>query len=326
VRRGLVFGKFMPLHRGHQLLIDTALSEVDELSIVVYDSEPLGDYPPMPLELRLRWLNELYPHAESIVGVEDPLKHDPEHDHPRYAAMYADGVRFLGPFDKVFTSEPGYEEFSRQLGAEHVVVDAARALVPTSGTTIRGDLYAHRGWLEPSVYASLIRKVVFVGTESTGKTTLARRMAEELDTLWVHEFGRELWEEQGLQGSFADHLLIARNQRQREEAASRHARRFLFCDTNAWTTLHWSLRSYGVADGRLHELAAATMDDYLWVLCDNDFGWVEDGTRELPGEASVAFQQQQIADLERRRVPYTVASGPLEERVATVRALLGVAP
>ena len=40
MRRGLVFGKFMPLHRGHQHLIDTALSQCDDLTIVVYDSGP----------------------------------------------------------------------------------------------------------------------------------------------------------------------------------------------------------------------------------------------------------------------------------------------
>lgn len=316
----------MPLHRGHQLLIDTALSQVDHLTIVVYDSDPPGDYAPMPLELRLRWLSDLYPHVENIVGVDDPEKHNPEHDDPRYARMYADGVRFLGPFEKVFSSEAAYGEFARELGAEHVVVDAARGLVPTSGTTIRSDLYAHRGWLDPLVYSSLIQKVVFVGTESTGKTTLARRMAEELDTLWVHEFGRELWEEQNLQGAFADLLLIGRNQYEREQAASRHAREYLFCDTNAWTTFHWSLRSHGAADARLWELADRTIGEYVWFLCDNDFGWVQDGTRELPGEIGIAFQRQQIADLERRGVDYVTVTGPVEERVQTVMQALGVTP
>ena len=55
MRRGLVFGKFMPLHRGHQLLIERALAEVDDLTIVVYDSEPRGEYPSMPIELPLSW-------------------------------------------------------------------------------------------------------------------------------------------------------------------------------------------------------------------------------------------------------------------------------
>ena len=42
MKRGLVFGKFLPLHRGHQLMIETALSQVDDLTIVVYDSRRPG--------------------------------------------------------------------------------------------------------------------------------------------------------------------------------------------------------------------------------------------------------------------------------------------
>ena len=191
-----------------------------------------------------------------------------------------------------------------------MLVDAARTLVPTSGTVIRSDPYAYRGWMDPLVYASLIERVVFVGTESTGKSTLARRMAEQLGTLWTHEFGRELWEAQGGQGTFADHLKLARRQRQREDAAARHSRRFLFCDTNAWSTLHWSLRSYGTADARLHDLVDRTVGDYRWFLCDNDFGWVRDGTRELEGAAAEQFQRQHVEDLERRGIPYVTLSGP----------------
>ena len=102
--------------------------------------------------------------------------------------------------------------------------------------------------------------------------------------------------------------------------ASRHARRFLFCDTNAWTTLQWSLRSYGTADARLHELVDRTVADYTWFLCANDFGWIQDGTREMVGAASGEFQEQQIRDLERRGIPYVTVSGPVEERVEQVMA------
>jgi HTH-type transcriptional repressor of NAD biosynthesis genes len=176
--------------------------------------------------------------------------------------------------------------------------------------------------MSPLVYSSLIQRVALVGTESSGKSTLARALAEELDTEWVHEFGRELWEAQGLTGSFADLLKIGRNQREREDKAARHADRFLFCDTNAWTTLHWSLRSYGYADQRLHDLVDATVDDYLWVLCRDDFGWIQDGTREMADGEAHRFQLEQAADLERRGISYLVAAGPVSERVATVTAAL----
>ncbi len=323
MKRGLVFGKFLPLHRGHQLMIETALSQVDDLTIVVYDSHRPDD-DRMPIERRLAWLRELYPNVENILALEDPLATQLDTDDPAYAEVYAEGVVFLGTFDKLFSSERGYARFAELIGAEHVLVDEARTLVPTSGTVIRSDPYAYRGWLDPLVYSSLIERVVFVGTESTGKSTLARRMAEELNTLWTHEFGRELWETQGLQGSFADFLKIARRQRQREDAGVRHARRFLFCDTNAWTTLLWCLRAFGAADARLHDLVDRTELDYKWILCDNDFGWVRDGTREMEGVASGEFQQQHIRDLERRRIPFTVVSGSIEERVRQVKETLGV--
>lgn len=319
MRRGFVFGKFMPLHRGHQLLIDTAFAGCDDLTIGVYDSTPLGEYPPMPVGLRLAWLSKLYPQAEQIVALEDPMAGQAESEDPKYAELYAEKLEHLGRFDRVYTSEPGYDEFAKALHAEHVLVDAARTLVPISGTQIREDIYEHRGFIDPQVYASLIPKVVLVGTESTGKSTLARRLAEEYRTLWTHEYGRELWESQGLQGSFADHLKMARRQHGREEAARRHARDYLFCDTNAWTTLQWSLLSYGHADARLYELVDATIDEYIWILCGNEFGWVQDGTRELRGEISQRFQDQQIADLEEREIPYIAVEGSITERLEMVR-------
>src|SRR6266849_3808273 len=198
MRRGLVFGKFMPLHRGHQLLIEAAFAECDNVTILVYDS-PVGDdtLERMPVAKRLGWIADLYPQAEQIVSVADPWFDKPGHDGPEYAERYARELDFLGRFDRVFTSEPAYDSFVAALGAEQRVMDESRLLVPISGTAIRADLYGHRGWMDPIVYASLIQKVVLVGTESTGKTTLARELAHVYDTLWTHEFGREFWVEHG---------------------------------------------------------------------------------------------------------------------------------
>src|SRR5665213_2758143 len=148
MRRGLVFGKFMPLHRGHELLINTALSQADNVTIGVYDSKPKGDYPPMPIEKRLGWVSMLYPEADAIVVLEDPHAGESDSDDEKYAEEYAKAIAYLGHFDLVFTSEPGYEKFVQALGAKHVIVDAARDLVPISGTKIREDIYTHRGWMD----------------------------------------------------------------------------------------------------------------------------------------------------------------------------------
>jgi HTH-type transcriptional regulator, transcriptional repressor of NAD biosynthesis genes len=319
VTSGLVFGKFMPLHRGHQLLIERALTHVDAVTVAVWDSAPPGPYPAIPLELRTGWLRELYPDLAAIVPLDDPLKDDPERAlEPESAPVYAEQVRPLGPFDRVYSGEERYGSFARELGAELVLVEPA----PISGTAIRADPYEHREWLDPRVYAGLVQKILFVGTESTGKTTLARTLAERFDTLWAHEYGRELWVERNGQLAFADYLHIGETQHAREVSLRPDARRFIFCDTNAWTTLHWSLRTYGCADARLWELAETTMGDYRWFLCLDDFPWEQDGWREMAGGEAHAFQLRQQADLDARGIPYVTLEGPLEQRVdRVVRAL-----
>lgn len=312
--RALVFGKFMPLHKGHELVIRRAFDYSSDVTIVLYD----GKYDErMPTGKRLDWLEHLYPQAKAIVSVRDPI-FDGTGDDPKYAEVYADGLEFLGQFDYVFSSEPKYDRFADLLGAEHVLVDPTRSQIPCSGTNIRNDLFKWRTWLDSYVYSSLIQKVVFVGTESTGKSTLAEAMAKRHNTEWVHEYGRELWGEQNWSGSFSDMLKIGREQITREVEASHVSRDYLFCDTNAWTTLQWSLMAYKTYDYRLWDLVYQTYRDYTWILCDNDFGWIQDGTRELDGHKSIDFQEQHIQSLEDWEIPYQSVSGSLEDRMEQV--------
>lgn len=330
MRRGLVVGKFMPLHRGHQLVIETALAHSDELTVVVYDT-PVADEAAklMPLAKRAGWITALYPQVTNIIARPDPayragLDHS-ELDGPGYTQLYADDLAFLQPITHVFTSEEYGERFARALDAEHMRVDAARELMPISGTEFRSDIFRHRAFVDPLVYRSLIQKIVFVGTESTGKSTLAGQLAHDYGTLATTEYGRTLWMEHfehGTEPSFRDFLDIGLTQHQQEEAAALHSNRYLFCDTNAWTTMLWSEMYYGSADARLRELAWETKDDYLWFLCANDFNWEQDGFRELLGERAATFQRRHVTALDEWKVPYVILYGDLEKRVEQVRGVL----
>ena len=64
------------------------------------------------------------------------------------------------------------------------------------------------------------------------------------------------------------------------------------------------------------------MGDYVWVLCANDFGWIDDGTREMRDGEAAEFQARLEQDLARRGVEYTTVSGTVEERIARVREVL----
>ena len=327
MRRGLVVGKFMPLHRGHQFLIETALAEVDDLTVVVYNSMIEGWTLRAPANKRAGWIAKLYPQIENVLVRQDvlsPLMTQEEKDEPQWAPAYARDLDFLGQFDTVFSSESYGDYFAEVLGAKNRVVDMARNMMPISGTEIRENLFEHRAFIDPLVYRDLIQKVVFVGTESAGKSTIAERMAKELDTQWVHEYGRELWIEQDLKGSFHDLLKIAENHYRREQAAMLHSRDYLFCDTNPWTTLQWSLMYHKTADQRLIDLVDRTMNDYTWILCEPDFGWQDDGVRELVNGAAEKFQRQIEDDLYIREIPYYDIHGSVSQRVEQVKQILNI--
>ncbi|SHE14051.1 nicotinamide-nucleotide adenylyltransferase [Chlamydia abortus] len=59
---GLTLGKFAPLHKGHQFMIETALQEVDELIVVIYETDVMT----IPLHIRASWIRKLYPAVRVI--------------------------------------------------------------------------------------------------------------------------------------------------------------------------------------------------------------------------------------------------------------------
>jgi nicotinamide riboside kinase len=136
----------------------------------------------------------------------------------------------------------------------------------------------------------------------------------------VHEYGRELWVDQGGHLAFADLLHIAQVQAQREEEAAEQAHRYLFCDTSPLTTLFYCVDDFGKAEPELEALAAREYD--LHVLCAPDIPFDQDGTRK-----DEAFRQRQNdwyqQELTARGFPWILVFGPVEARVQQVLAKLG---
>nr|WP_255639019.1 AAA family ATPase [Deinococcus betulae] len=324
-QHGLVIGKFAPLHRGHLWLLDTALAQCEQVSVWVY-SRP--DFPDMPTPLRRNWLRELYParlfpHLTLLPDAPNPpLNDEPDAVHQTYVRGVLEGWG-IQP-DAVFTSEHYGDALAAGLGAAHVCVDLPRAAFAVSGTALRADVHAGRAMLDPSVYAHFVRRVVILGAESTGKSTLTRVLGEAYGTAWVREYGRDVYERE--QGALSpEHFLeIAWGHRALEDEAARTpgVHRWVFCDTDAATTLMWSYLLTGTARPELHALAADCAARYTHTfLCDTDLPHEQDGWRANTEVRAVqqAFIRQ---DLGTRGVPYTLLRGTVAERVAGVRAVL----
>lgn len=348
---GLVVGKFSPLHRGHELLLHTALEHSERVLCVSYC---LPERSRCSAVDRQNWFAELFPRVEHLAldGTRlsllkerhpklPPLPRNdaPELEHRVFVAELCLQV-FGTSVDAVFTSEQygdGFAaELTRQFGAAgrgsssgvaHVLVDLERKRVPVSATALRAEPALWCDFLSPVVRASQVLRVALLGGESSGKTTLARRLARHFETTHAEEYGRELWLERGGRLTYEDYLTIAETQVEREEDAARVGRRVIFCDSTPLTTLLYCLDQFERAEAELRAFAERRYD--LTLLCAPDIPFVQDGTRRDPGFRACqhAFYQ---AELARRSVPFVSIQGPFEERFeracSTVRRACAASP
>jgi cytidyltransferase-like protein len=70
-QRGLTLGKFAPFHKGHQFLIETALSQMDEVIAIVYNCPETTS---VPLNIRADWVRRLYPDVQVIEAWDGPIE------------------------------------------------------------------------------------------------------------------------------------------------------------------------------------------------------------------------------------------------------------
>ena len=321
VATGLTLGKFAPLHRGHQLVIETALAEVENLIVLVYDCPETTR---LSLEIRARWLRDLYPSVEVIEARGGPLEvgSDPvlTRAHDEYILRILEGRKVT----HFYSSEFYGEHVSAALSAIDRRIDPARERVAVSGTAIRADAYRFRNFVCPRVYRDLVTNVVFLGAPSTGKTTLCEKLAAAYDTVWMPEYGREYWERHQVERRLPPAALveIAEVHVQREEQRLLEANRYLFTDTNALTTLLFARYYHGSAAPHLETLANGAVDRYdITFLCDDDVPY--DDTWDRSGEVNRSTMQRwTIEELERRAVEYTLLTGSLERRMFAVKEVL----
>lgn len=330
-RLGLVVGKFSPLHQGHEHVIDTARQRCDQVLVLGY-SQP--DFPGCERHRRAAWVSQRFPDVLNIqlddaeiqrrctmLGIpHHPLPDNRQADlvQQHYLAWLLTGPVGLRP-DAMVGSEhyigPCAQVLSEQLG-QHVApvhVDVPRERHPISATRIRQNVHAHRQWLSTHVYKDFVPRIVLLGGESSGKTTLAQALADRHGTTWVPEYGRERWDAQQGQLSLDDLIDIGHVQVAREQDLHLQARTWLFCDTSPLTTLGYAGWMFGQQPPELLALANRPYD--LAVLCHPDFSFVQDGTRrddDFRLEQHAWYQSQLTA----RRIPWLDARGSLAQRLA----------
>jgi NadR type nicotinamide-nucleotide adenylyltransferase len=159
-----------------------------------------------------------------------------------------------------------------------------------------------------------VPRVVVTGSESTGKTWLAERLAVRFATVWSREFSREYALRKGAPLDASDVEPIARGQITLEDAVLARARGLAIHDTDLVSTVVYARHYYGHCPAWIEATARARLGA-LYLLCDVDVPWVADPARDRPharGQLHAAF----AAQLETFDARVTLIRGLWEQREA----------
>jgi HTH-type transcriptional regulator, transcriptional repressor of NAD biosynthesis genes len=340
---GVVVGKFYPPHAGHHLLIRTAAQQCVAVTVVVAPSRQES----ISLADRMRWLREIHrdtPWVRFVDRYDDaPVDyHDPA-AWDAHMAVFREAAG--GPVDAVFTSEDYGPELARRFGAKHVAVDPPRAAAPVSGTAVRDDPIGHWSWLEPPVRAWFTRRIVVVGAESTGTSTLTRDLARHYrarggvwaDTTYVREYGRYLTarklaalREQTPDATIfdvswddADFVEVATRQNRAEDAAARRGSPIMFADTDARATLVWQERYLGRCTDQVRQAARTRRPDLYLLTEHEDVPFHDDGLRD--GEQQRPWMTERFAEvISATGVPLLRVGGDRAQRLKDAAAMCDV--
>ena len=212
--------------------------------------------------------------------------------------------------------------------AVYVVMYLTQALHLTAALYVAFLVLAVLGWrswskdLTPARQDGMPgRRVVVIGPECTGKTTLARELADRYGVRWVPEYARAFVNQVRRPVRFDDVDAIGRGQRAAEDEAMRDGRPLLVLDTDLVSTFVYSHHYYGDCPPWIEGAVPARLSD-LYLLLGTDVPWQPEGyLREQPErrEELYARFRQALEDLGARVVE---VRGTWDQRRSTAIAAI----
>ena len=292
------------MHLGHVRCIVAAANQCRKLILVLSCG---GRRDEIEARVRYRWLYQL---TEHIGNVKLFMLDDTAESKADYTEEYwqadAEKVKAFAaePIDVVFCgSDYGEDSFWSRCYPE-----AELKIIPRDGmssTKIRENPLACWDWLPYIVRPYYVKKVLLIGGESSGKSTLTVNLANYYNTNFLEEVGRDISERSGtdrlmLQEDFTDILL---RHKICEAEAVRHSNRVLFEDTDCLITLFYLRFLEGCDKGKNEALAEAIshLNSYdLILFLEPDVEFVQDGDRSEVIAANREQYSEQIKEIYRQ--------------------------
>ncbi len=173
-----------------------------------------------------------------------------------------------------------------------------------------------------------MKRIVIIGPESTGKSTLAASLAAHYKTVWCPEFARNYLLEHGRDYIFDDLLRVAHGQLEGEDGMQTKARNGIYIiDTDMYVMKVWCEVVFNNCHTWILKQIVQRRYD-LYLLCDTDLPWVQDGLREYPDEAMRRKLFKMYMDiLINSGVPWTLITGQEQQRLqSAINAIENLTP
>lgn len=281
---GMYGGAFNPLHIKHVSCILQAATMCKELYIIISHGYK---YEKIDIKVKYRWIYRITKHLPNvkILVLEDDTESKSAYTEEYWDEDCNKVKRMIGkPIDIVFCGgdydensfwNKGYPE------SEFYVFDRNNEI---SSTAIRNNLYGHFDWLPKEVRPYFTKKVLLIGGESTGKSTLTINLAKYYNTNSLEEVGRELSELSGTDKMMLpeDFVRILLEHKNKEMLLKEESNKILFIDTDCLITKFYMefLKDEEINNNALLADSIAKINDYdLILFLEPDVEFVQDGTR-----------------------------------------------
>ena len=145
---GFTIGKFAPLHKGHQFLIETALKEMDKVIVVVYDTDVID----IQTEKRADWIKKLYPNVEIKYAHNPPSQYGLDNESVNIQMKYLTKIMEGETPTHFYSSEKYGASVAKYMNLVDRRVDNERKNVPIKAKIVRENIDENKKWLENSIY------------------------------------------------------------------------------------------------------------------------------------------------------------------------------
>lgn len=151
---GFTIGKFAPLHKGHQYLIEKGMQEMDKFYVIIYETQVTE----ISLDKRANWIKKLYPEVEIIYAKNPPEQYGLDEKSIKIQMDYLKSLIKGIKMTHFYNSEEYGKYVARDLHIQEVTVDKERIQYPISATQIRENMEYNKNFVEQLIYHEFTEK------------------------------------------------------------------------------------------------------------------------------------------------------------------------